>query len=411
MKLKFLIIIVIALIFSISCKSKHSNTSDEDILSDSDILNDSDISLDYDISVDEDTDFASDSDLTDETPADNDIADTEPDETADENDSDLTDHDTADIDITDEEIPDPDTSDEITTDTDTTDDAQADDDTATVDTDITDEDTADPDIIPFDEDYMTDDEITANCTDGICDIPSGEFSMGCAPSDTDCSSNENPAHSVILSSFRIMKNEVTVSEYQSCVDSGNCNNNNAGLLHYAVWSNTVNYEYCNLGSSRDTSQPMNCVSWHGAKAYCEWLGMRLPTEAEWEYAARGNDDRIFPWGNTSATCDYAVMKENGELGCGEGISWIVGSKSAGDSPFGLSDMAGNIREWCNDWYSSNYYSISPQVNPTGPENGSFRVLKGGSWYRGAADLRTSSRYYSSPAGNLLDSYGFRCAAD
>ncbi len=409
MKFKFLIIIVIAVLFSFSCKSKKSTYSDDDML-DSDIPGDSDTAADAD--VPEDTDTVPDTDTADEDTAiaDDDTADIEPDEAADENDTDISDTDTADADTADEEIPDPDTADEIATDTDTADDIVTDDDSSSIDSDIIDEDTADPDIIVFDEDYMTDDEIIANCVDGICDVPAGEFSMGCSPADLECSSNETPAHSVILSSFKIMKNEVTVTEYQACIDAGNCNNTTEPL-HYAVWSNTVNYQYCNLGSSRDLNQPMNCVSWHGAKAYCEWIGMRLPTEAEWEYAARGNDDRIFPWGDTAATCDYAVMKENGELGCGAGTSWIVGSKTAGDSPFGLSDMAGNLREWCNDWYSSGYYAASPQINPKGPESGSFKIVRGGSWYRSSVDLRASSRYYSSPSGTLLDSYGFRCAAD
>ncbi|HNW82697.1 MAG TPA: SUMF1/EgtB/PvdO family nonheme iron enzyme [bacterium] len=404
MSFRFLIVLVIAVIFSLGCKSKHSNHSDEDIFSDSDNSGDSDVFSDIDTIEDSDAvldnDFVDDVETADDDNvviSDPDIA--EPDETLDENDTETLDSDIIDADATDEEIPDPDTADEISTDTDSADDIV-----------IPDEDTADPDVVVFDEDYMTDDEIVANCADGMCDIPAGQFTMGCALTDLDCNSDETPRHSVILSSYKIMKNEVTVSEYEACVTAGNCNNSTPTQIHYAVWSNTTNYMYCNLGSSRESSQPMNCVSWYGAKAYCEWLGMRLPTEAEWEYAAKGNDDRIYPWGDTDATCDYAVMKEAGFLGCGTGTTWVVGSKTAGDSPFGASDMSGNLREWCNDSYSATYYSVSPQINPQGPASGSYKVLRGGSWYRNKIDLRASSRYFSSSADNLLDSFGFRCVA-
>jgi formylglycine-generating enzyme required for sulfatase activity len=105
------------------------------------------------------------------------------------------------------------------------------------------------------------------------------------------------------------------------------------------------------------------------------------------------------------------MKEAGVLGCGLGTTWVVGSKTSGNSPFGASDMAGNLREWCSDAYSSTYYTVSPEINPTGPASGSFKVLRGGSWYRSKVDLRASSRYYSAASDNLLDSFGFRCVAD
>lgn len=387
MNFKFLIVIIVAVFFSLSCKSKHSNTSDEDIISDSD--NSADIDTIDDSDAVTDIDISEDLDIT------------EPDETVDENDLDINDEDIVDIDVididtTDEEIPDPDTVDEIATDMDFADDII-----------IPDEDFSDPDISTFDEDYMTDDEIIANCVDGMCDVPAGQYTMGCAAADLKCDSDETPRHSVILGSYQIMKNEVTVEQYQTCVNSGNCNNNNAGQLHYAVWSNTVNYQYCNLGSARGITHPMNCVSWYGAKAYCEWLGMSLPTEAQWEYAAKGNDDRIFPWGDTAATCEYAVMKESGQLGCGLSTTWVIGSKTAGNSPFGTSDMAGNLMEWVNDWYSSGYYSLSPEINPPGPSAGSYKILRGGSWYKSSIDLRVSSRYYLG-RDSLYDSTGFRC---
>lgn len=397
-KFSFLLILFIVLLLSLSCKSGHSKAKDDDLLTDSDnfsdIDTDSDIYTDFDIDIDKDA-AQNDPDLiideqNDETDAD--IVDID---TADEE---IVDIDTIDVDITDENITETDIIDEDVFDTDFS------------DIDTTDENLTFDEDIPFDEDYITDDEIISNCVNGICDVPSGRFVMGCSPADLECNSNENPRHSVVLSSYKIMEHEVTVGEFEVCITAGNCNNSNTSERHYTSYNTNIN-KYCNLSSPRDDTHPMNCVSWYGAKAYCEWIGMRLPTEAEWEYAAKGNDNRIYPWGDVTATCDYAVMKENESLGCELETTWIVGSKTEGNSPFGASDMAGNVIEWCEDWYSSSYYSISPKTNPKGASTGSNKVLRGGSWYKESSNVRTTSRFFDSPAGNIYDSYGFRCAAD
>jgi formylglycine-generating enzyme required for sulfatase activity len=236
-------------------------------------------------------------------------------------------------------------------------------------------------------------------------VEAGPFNMGCNGAvDNDCNNNESPYHTVTLSFYQIDIYEVTVSKYQSCIDDGACNNDNGSEPHYYT---TTNYSFCNLGASGKDNHPMNCVSWYGAKAYCEWVGKRLLTEAEWEKASRGTDGRIYPWGNEEATCDYAVMYDSGN-GCGTNDTMEVGSKPNGVSPYGLYDMSGSVWEWVSDWYGADYYATFSTSNPTGPESGMTRVLRGGSWVSYPYNLRSSSRRNYSPTLRDYD-VGFRCA--
>lgn len=243
------------------------------------------------------------------------------------------------------------------------------------------------------------DEYVVDCTDTECKVPAGKFWRGCNEAvDTQCSSDEKPYREIYLDAYFIDKYPVTVSEYEACVAGGGCSEPSLGG--------------CNYGKSEKQDHPINCVTWFQAEEYCKWAGKRLPTEAEWEKAARGTDGGKYPWGNSPAvSCDYAVMDDPnaGGDGCGTGGTMPVGSKPLGVSPYGAYDMIGNVWEWVNDWYSGSYYAISPESNPQGPESGSLRVVRGGSWnYSDTGYLRASYRLYSSP-GYYDYNYGFRCA--
>ena len=173
----------------------------------------------------------------------------------------------------------------------------------------------------------------------MCDVPAGPFMMGCNSAvDTECASSEYPYHSVTVPGFKIDKYEVTASEYKACVTASGCTaaNTDSG---------------CNYNVSGKESHPINCVDWAQAKAYCTWAGKRLPTEAEWEKAARGTDGRKYPWGNDALDCDHAVHSANG---CSNSSTAPVGSKPAGVSPYGAEDMVGNVWEWVEDWYHDTY---------------------------------------------------------
>ncbi|HSA33732.1 MAG TPA: SUMF1/EgtB/PvdO family nonheme iron enzyme, partial [bacterium] len=235
--------------------------------------------------------------------------------------------------------------------------------------------------------------------------PAGPFMMGCNEEvDALCGGNEKPYHEVTLSAYKIGKYEVTTKEYRKCISAGFCSNNGA-YVHYYTTS-----PYCNLSKSSKEDHPVQCVTWYGAKAYCAWKGGRLPTEAEWEKAARGTDGRKYPWGNEpEASCEYAVINDGG-WGCGGGGTMPVGSKPLGVSPYGVHDMIGNVRELVNDYYDEGYYAVSPEVDPQGPESGTLRVGRGGCWWDiDQYLLRTSFRGGEGPDPFYLDIWGFRCA--
>jgi len=245
-----------------------------------------------------------------------------------------------------------------------------------------------------------------NCNKTECFITEGLFNMGCNQAvDKECKSYENPYHKITLKSYAIDKYEVTSDSYKKCVDAGKCTNDNVAEPKYKMVSDDP---ACNLGAEGKGDHPMNCVNWYGAKAYCEWLGKRLPTEAEWEKAARGTLGKVYPWGNEEATCDFAVMS-GGPSNCIAAGTMSVGLKPSGVSPYGVYDMSGNVSEWVNDWFTSDFYSSSSKNDPKGPSNGTVRVLRGGSWECIASSLlRTSARISVTP-DSFSYGYGFRCA--
>jgi len=223
-------------------------------------------------------------------------------------------------------------------------------------------------------------------------VPAGEFLMGSTDSDAQANDNEKPQHTVSLDTFWIDRTEVTRAQYKKCVQAGACQ---------------APYYDSDFAASEAT-RPVEGISWQAAAAYCQWVGRQLPTEAQWEKAARGTDGRIYPWGNQRATCEYAVMDDGSGNGCGKSNTWPVGSKPRGVSPYGALDMAGNTGEWVADWYDDKYYVDSPPQNPQGPPSGQLRVYRSGLYYSEATAIRASVRGSSVPDGRESN-LGFRCA--
>jgi formylglycine-generating enzyme required for sulfatase activity len=213
-------------------------------------------------------------------------------------------------------------------------------------------------------------------------VPKGTFIMGSESGESD----EQPAHEVYLDAFWIDQTEITYTMY------------------------------ARFDPSKYSSQPVQNVTWQQAQAYCAWAGSRLPSEAEWEKAARGTDERTYPWGDQPPAADlvnFADLRTRlswADVSVDDGYSEVapVGEYPAGASPYGALDMAGNAAEWVNDWYAENYYAFSPQANPPGPEDGMFRVLRGGSYYTTAAGVRTTERSWYLDETST-DYIGFRCA--
>lgn len=220
-------------------------------------------------------------------------------------------------------------------------------------------------------------------------IPTGEFTMGKE------GEKMEQQHLVYLGTYWIDQTEVTTGMYAKCVADGVCQepSQSDSRSRESYYDNSAYAEY-----------PVIYVSWYQAQTYCNWVGARLPTEAEWEKAARGTDGRLYPWGNASPSDDFLNYSNNED-------TLPAGKYPGGASPYGVLDLSANVREWTADWFDGEYYAVSPYENPQGPSEGDLRTVRGSSWneptiYRGVSDI--ASRAMALPQYTAND-IGFRCA--
>ena len=236
-------------------------------------------------------------------------------------------------------------------------------------------------------------------------VEAGDFTMGakaieelaeCQKFEPECNitwfSDEEPLHDVYVDAFQIDVYEVTNALYQACQDEGVCDPPRAS-------NSSTRTEY--YGNPEFADYPVIYVDWNQAKTYCEWRGARLPTEAEWEKAARGTDGRMYPWGGE-------LTESLANFGYSVGDTTAVGSYKDGESPYGLYDMAGNVWEWVSSRYGS--YPYDPDDGRESATGGDVRAARGGSWGLVGVSVSTAYRYGFAPSTADLD-LGFRCAKD
>ena len=255
-------------------------------------------------------------------------------------------------------------------------------------------------------------------------VPAGEFQMG--DNFGEGAQDEQPVHTVFLSEYHIGRYQVTNGEYKKFIDDGGysverywSNGGYGGFGRYPLyWENATYRGGAIVGND---SYPVTGVTWYEASAYCSWLSektgnkYRLPTEAEWEKAARGTDQRRFPWGNTldSSYANYDNHQSDPLVPVGYYDGSIRGNLQtrSNASPCGAYDMAGNVWDWCADWYDEKYYSVSPTDNPRGPQSGKIKAIRGGSWKSVPGSLRSAKRSGNDAPERRANTLGFRCVRE
>lgn len=225
--------------------------------------------------------------------------------------------------------------------------------------------------------------VATGVDEALLPVSGGAFVMG----DHDGQYDEKPPRIVTLSAFYIQRTEVSEGAYAACVAAGACRPAR--------------------GRARGSTFPVTGVTWHDARRYCRWRGWRLPTEAQWERAARGTDQRYFPWGPKDAR--GGAQRAACGSGCGDHRNLMpVTSLPEGAAPSGALHMAGNVEEWVADWYSEGFYQNGPRVDPVGPRVATYKSVRGGEHSQALAVLRASNRYWADP-NTYSDRRGFRCA--
>jgi serine/threonine-protein kinase len=252
-------------------------------------------------------------------------------------------------------------------------------------------------------------------------VDEGGFLMGAGSDASHATADERPQNEIYLDSYWIDKTEVTNNQFaQFLNDTGNHRGTCLGadcmkvkeqheLSHIFLQGDHYEVE------SGYEDHPVIMITWYGASTYCHWADRRLPTSAEWEKAARGDDGRTFPWGNQFSGdeanfCDQTCEIQHRDANYDDGYAYTapVGSYPDGASPYGALDMAGNVTEYVSDWYDEHYYQVVPLNNPAGPDNGTLRVRRGSAWIGTLPDMRITFRSKSTP-DSLNNNVGFRCA--
>ena len=242
-------------------------------------------------------------------------------------------------------------------------------------------------------------------------VPQGSFTMGVASDEAmaecikyreECDprwfADQGPSHLVDLGAYWMDQTEVTNAMYALCVNAGICS------APRQKGSNRVQDYFENV---QYADYPVVFITWKQANNYCQWAGARLPTEAEWEKAARGTDGRLYPWGNSAPSCSLLNFNPFIEDTCKDDTN-AVRDYSAGQSPYQIFNLAGNVAEWVMDWYDPNYYANTPASNPQGPSEGVTKILRGGSWFYDEEFARSTYRYKQDPR-YYYSFTGFRCA--
>lgn len=239
-------------------------------------------------------------------------------------------------------------------------------------------------------------------------VPAGAFLMG----GENGALSEMPAHRVELDGYYIDTYEVTVAQYRACVQAGGCPAPGTG-------------DFCTYEMPGGDTHPADCLTWNAAQLYCDWAGLRLPTEAQWEKAARGTDGRTYPWGEgldrskanygidpcpvCAPNLSFEVWQTTFDANDGYLHTAPVGSYGSGVSPYGAYDMAGNAWEYVSDWYDSTYYAHSVVRNPPGPEQGAKHIMRGGGFDNDRWTVRAANRNGDVDATTRSPNMGFRCA--